>query len=269
MIDPRGAVVCVTGGARGIGRATAAELRHRGARVWIGDIDEAEAARTAKEIGCRSAHLDVTDADSFSHFLTLAAADRPVEMLVNNAGIMRMGSFVEQSLEGHHREVAINLVGVINGMHLVLPGMLERDHGHIVNVASMAAKVTTPGIATYCATKFAVAALSRAVRAELSGTGVSITTVMPAAVKTELTSGVSLDLQPVLEPGEVAKAIADTARHPAREITIPRWLAPFGTIEQAAPEPILEAVKRLVTRNRTPGDFDAVGRRAYTDRISG
>lgn len=269
MIDLRGAVVCVTGGARGIGRATAAELQRRGARVWIGDIDETEAARTAAEIGCRSSHLDVTDADSFERFLTHAAAERPVEMLVNNAGIMRMGSFVDQSLAGHHREVAINLVGVINGMHLALPAMLARNHGHIVNVASMAAKVTTPGIATYCATKFAVAALSRAVRAEVAGTAVSITTVMPGAVKTELTSGVSLDLQPVLEPEEVARAIADSARHPAREVTVPRWLAPFGTLEQAAPEPILETAKRLFTRNRPPGDFDAGGRREYIDRISG
>lgn len=269
MIDLRGAVVCVTGGARGIGRATAEELQRRGARVWIGDVDDVEAARTADQIGCRSARLDVTDAESFDRFLSLAGAERAVEMLVNNAGIMRMGSFAEQSLEGHHREVAINLTGVINGMHLVLPGMLERNHGHIVNVASMAAKVTTPGIATYCATKFAVAALSRAVRAEVANTKVSITTVMPGAVKTELTSGVSLDLQPVLEPRDVARAIADSARHPGREITVPRWLAPFGTIEQAAPEPILETAKRLFTRNRPPGDFDSVGRRSYLDRIEG
>lgn len=269
MIDLRGAVVCVTGGARGIGRATAEELQHRGARVWIGDVDEAEAVRAADEIGCRSARLDVTDAGSFERFLALAGAERPVEMLVNNAGIMRMGPFVAQSLAGHHREVAINLTGVINGMYLALPGMLERKRGHIVNVASMAAKVTTPGIATYCATKFAVAALSRAVRAEIDGTGVSITTVLPAAVKTELTAGVSLDLQPVLEPRDVAKAIADTARHPAREITVPRWLAPIGTLEQAAPEPILETAKRLFTRNRPPGEFDAAGRRDYIGRISG
>jgi short-subunit dehydrogenase len=268
MIDLRGAVVCVTGGARGIGRATAEELRRRGARVWIGDVDEAEAARSAADIGCRSAHLDVTDAESFRTFLAAAEDERPVDMLVNNAGIMRMGPFVEQSLDGHHREVAINLTGVINGMHLALPGMLERNRGHIVNVASMAAKVTTPGIATYCATKFAVAALSRAVRAEIAGTAVSITTVLPAAVRTELTAGVSLDLQPVLQPADVARAIADTARHHSREITVPRWLAPIGTLEQAAPEPILETAKRLFTRNRPPGDFDAAGRRDYIGRIS-
>ncbi len=269
MIDLRGAVVCVTGAARGIGRATAAELAQRGAQVWIGDVDEVAAVESATTIGCRSAHLDVTDSGSFARFLSAAGSDGPVEMLVNNAGIMRLGPFVEQSLEGHHREIAINLIGVLNGMHLALPGMLERNHGHIVNVASMAAKVTTPGIATYCATKFAVAALSRAVRAEIADSAVTITTVLPAAVKTELTAGVSLDLQPVLEPETVARAIVDSARHPAREITVPRWLAPFGALEQAAPEPILETVKRLVTRSRPPGDYDETLRRHYLDRLDG
>jgi short-subunit dehydrogenase len=188
-------------------------------------------------------------------------------MLVNNAGIMRLGPFVEQRLEGHHREVAVNLGGVINGMHVFLPDMLARNCGHIVNVASMAAKVTTPGIAVYCATKFAVAGLSRAVRAEIAHTAVTVTTVLPAAVNTELTSGVSLDLQPTLQPEQVGRAIADTARRPGREVTLPRWLAPMGTLEEAAPEPLLQAAKRVVTRNRPPGDFDGTRRRAYLDRI--
>ena len=189
-------------------------------------------------------------------------------MLVNNAGITRMGPFLEQSLQGHHREVAINLLCVINGMHLALPGMLERKHGHIVNVASMAAKVTRHGIAVYCASKFAVAALSRAVRAEIAKSGVSVTTVLPGSVKTELNAGVSLDLQPILTPEDVAKTIADSARQSSREITVPRWLAPIGTLEQATPEPILGTAKRLFTRNRPPGDFDEDGPRGYTERVS-
>ena len=216
MISLDGAVVCVTGAGRGIGRATATELARRGARVWIGDLDTEEATRAAAEIGAKSMHLDVTKVDSLGKFWAAASVDGPVEMLVNNAGIMRLGPFVDQSLEGHHQEVAVNLGGVINGMHVFLPDMLARNHGHIVNVASMAAKVTTPGIAVYCASKFAVAALSRAVRAEIAHTAVTVTTVMPAAVNTELTSGVSLDLQPTLEPEQVGRVIADTARRAGR-----------------------------------------------------
>jgi short-subunit dehydrogenase len=267
VIDLDGAVVCVTGAARGIGRATAAELARRGARVWIGDLDAEEAARTGAEIGAKATHLDVTQPDSLERFRAAASADGPVRMLVNNAGIMRLGPFVDQQLEGHHHEVAVNLGGVINGMHVFLPDMLARDCGHIVNVASMAAKVTTPGIAVYCATKFAVAALSRAVRAEVAHTGVTVTTVMPAAVHTELTAGVSLDLQPTLQPEQVGRVIADTARRPADEVTIPRWLAPLGTLEEAAPERLLQLAKRFVTHNRPPGDYDGVQRRAYLNRI--
>ncbi|MFC8045409.1 SDR family NAD(P)-dependent oxidoreductase [Nocardia sp. NPDC057353] len=263
-----GVTACVTGGARGIGRATALALATRGARVWIGDIDATAAEATAAEIGGHAAPLDVTDPESFAAFLAAATASGPVEILVNNAGIMRLAPFLELDLPGHHRELAINVGGVVNGMSLALPDMVARGRGHIVNVASMAAKVTTPGAAVYCASKFAVAALSRAVRAELDGTGVTVTTVMPAAVHTELTSGVNLALQPTLQPGEVGEAIADTVRHRRAEVTIPRWLAPMGTVEQGVPEAALRAVKRRFV-GRDPGQYDAKRRRAYLDRIDG
>ncbi|MGX9671363.1 SDR family NAD(P)-dependent oxidoreductase [Mycobacterium sp. HM-7] len=267
MIDLAGAIACVTGGARGIGRATAEELTRRGARVWIGDLDADEARRAAEQIGARAVHLDVTDPDSVAAYHAAAAADGPVAMLINNAGIQYMGPFAEQKLSLYHREVSVNLGGVINGMHEFLPGMLERDHGHIVNVASMAAKVTTPGMSVYCATKYAVAALSRAVRAEIAGTRVTVTTVFPTAVHTELTAGVSLDLLPTRQPADIAIAIADSARRPRNEVTVPRWLAPFGAIEEATPELLLRRVKHLATLRRPPGHYDPVRRRAYLDRI--
>ncbi|MGN2637484.1 SDR family oxidoreductase [Nocardia takedensis] len=266
MIRLEGAVACVTGGARGIGRATAVALAARGARVWIGDIDLPAAEATAAEIGGHAAYLDVTDPSGFAEFLIAAGASGPVEILVNNAGIMRLAPFLDLDLAGHHREMAINVGGVINGMSLALPGMVARGRGHIVNVASMAAKVTTPGAAVYCASKFAVGALSRAVRAELADTGVSVTTVMPAAVHTELTSGVNLRLQPTLQPEEVGAAIVDTVRHRRAEVTIPRWLAPMGTVEQGVPETALRAVKRRFV-GREPGQYDQRQRSAYLDRI--
>jgi short-subunit dehydrogenase len=152
-------------------------------------------------------------------------------------------------------------------MHAFLPGMLERDRGHIVNIASMAAKVTTPGMSVYCATKYAVAALSRALRAEIASSAVTLTTVMPTAVHTELTAGVSLDLLPTRQPEQIAKVVADSAKHSWREVTVPRWLAPFGVFEEVTPEPLMQRLKHLVTQGRPPGDFDADGRKAYLDRI--
>lgn len=267
MIALDGAVVCVTGGARGIGRATAETLARRGARVLIGDLDVDEAERVAAQIGVQATHLDVTDPASVAAFHDIAERLGPPAMLVNNAGIQYMGPFVDQKLALFHREIAVNLIGVVNGMHTFLPGMLARDHGHMVNIASMAAKVTTPGMSVYCATKYAVAALSRAVRAEIASSAVTLTTVMPTAVHTELTAGVSLDLMPTRQPEQIATVIADSAGHPWREITVPRWLAPVGAIEELTPEPLMQRLKHLATLRRPPGDFDTDGRRGYLDRI--
>lgn len=267
MIELKGAVVCVTGGARGIGRATAQALARRGAQVLIGDLDVDEAERTAAQIGVHATGLDVADPASVADFRRAAEHLGPPAMLVNNAGIQYMGPFAEQRLDLYHREVSVNLLGVINGMHTFLPGMLARDHGHIVNIASMAAKVTTPGMSVYCATKYAVAALSRAIRAEIASSAVTLTTVMPTAVHTELTAGVSLDLLPTREPEQIAEVIADSSAHPWREVTVPRWLAPAGMIEELMPEPLLQRIKHLATLRRPPGDFDTDGRREYLDRI--
>jgi short-subunit dehydrogenase len=145
--------------------------------------------------------------------------------------------------------------------------MLQRNRGHIVNVASMAAKVTTPGISVYCATKYAVAALSKSVRAEIIDSSVTLTTVMPTAVHTDLTAGVSLDLLPTRQPAQIAAVIADSARRPHREVTVPRWLAPIGVVEEVIPEPLLQRLKRLATLRQPPGHYDPEARRHYLDRI--
>ncbi|MGW0182804.1 SDR family oxidoreductase [Nocardia sp. NPDC003345] len=266
MIDARGARVCITGGARGIGRAAAEELIARGARVWIGDRDLPAAEQTAAEIGATAHVLDVTDVDSFRGFLAAAEAEGPIDMLVNNAGIQLMGGFADQDLAAAHRELAVNLGAVLTGVHLVLPGMRLRRRGHIVNIASMAGRITTPGIATYCASKFGVVAFSRALRAELAGSGVTVTTVLPAATRTDLTSGVRLRLQPTLTPQQVATAIADSAGHGRGEVTVPRWLAPMGLVEELIPAPVLWSLKRFVG-GAEYGAYDPMQRKEYLDRL--
>ncbi len=266
-IDLDGAIVCVTGGGRGIGRATAAALAERGARVFIGDIDIDVAERAAEELGdaVRAVHLDVCDRASFAAFLAAAEAHGPLSLLVNNAGIMRTGPFAEQDIEGQHREMAINLGGVVTGMRLAIPGMLARNRGHVVNVASMAGKMSVPGAAVYTATKSAVASLSRAVRSEIAGSAVTITTVLPAAVRTELTAGLDTRGVPTVEAADVAAAIVESCRHGQPEMTLPRWVAPVGLVEQALPERLGELVKRAVGAQRRV-TVDNEERRAYRTR---
>lgn len=263
------AIVCVTGGGRGIGKATAEALAAAGAIVVIGDLDLDVAQQTAAAIGGRAVALalDVGDPDSFERFIAEAERLGPIDLLVNNAGIMRTGSFCEQRLDTQHREIAINLGGVVTGMRLVLPGMLARNRGHIVNVASMAGKISVPGAAVYTATKFGVTALSRAVRSEIAGTAVTVSTILPAAVRTELTAGLDINGVPTTAPETVAREIVASCRHGRPEITIPKGLGLIGAVEQGLPEGLGEWIKRtLGAQNRVSHDNDRS--RAYQSRTA-
>src|SRR3954468_9564683 len=147
-----GKVVAITGAARGSGKDHAIALTHRGARVAIGDIDADLARTSAEEIGggCVALPLDVTDRTSVDGFVD-AVEERlgPIDVMINNAGIMPTVRFVEESPTSIERQFAINVMGVINGMQAVIPRMLSRGQGHVINIASTAGKITIPGIATY------------------------------------------------------------------------------------------------------------------------
>ena len=182
-----GKVVAITGGARGIGKATATALVRKGCRVAIGDLDLALAEQTAAELGggTIALPLDVTDRASFRSFLDETEKQLgPLDVLVNNAGIMPVTPFVEESEESIRRQVDINLHGVIDGTQMALQRMRPRNTGHIVNIASSAGKAGVPGIATYSATKHAVVGLCEAVRQELRGSGIEVSCVMPVPVNT-------------------------------------------------------------------------------------
>lgn len=267
-ITLNGAVACVTGGGRGIGEATVRALVDHGARVVIGDIDAKAAEAVAASLsGVRAVKLDVADPESFAEFLNVARELGPVDLLVNNAGIMRTGEFTSIDLALLHREMAINTGGVINGMRLVLPEMLQRGYGHIVNVSSMAGKMTCAGAAVYTASKFAVAGLSRSVRAEIMGSGVSITTIMPSAVDTDLTAGMNIRGIPKAKPSDIAAEVVASCGHGQPEVTMPKWLFPIGTIEQALPERVGNWIKKMAgAQERIAPDNEQT--REYQARVS-
>jgi len=244
----QGKVALVTGAARGIGAATAQALADQGVRVAIADLDLDLAQRTAGALGdARAYRLDVTDHAAFTAVIDAVEADLgPLDILINNAGIMPIGEFELAVPEVTDRQLAINLRAVIHGSQEAVRRFKSRGRGHLVNVASAAGKFGFPGAAVYCATKHGVVGLSEALHLELAGTGIEISCVMPSIVRTELTDGVE-DVRGVKSstPQEVAEAIVRALQRPRFEVYVPRSIAGMQKVMRALPRPVMETLGRL------------------------
>ena len=264
-------VVAVTGGAKGIGLATARRLVQTGARVAIGDVDEAALADAAAEFGNRVLvhHLDVSDTLSFQEFV--AAAEQqwgPLDVLVNNAGIMPIGPFLDETAECAQAQLDVNVMGCLNGMKAALPGMIGRGHGHVLNVASVAGKGPVPGGLTYAATKAAVISATETARVEFSGTGVSFTCVLPSFTRTDLVAGTQgLRGVATLEADDVAAAIVGAIDRPRADVYLPSILR-FMRFQVLLPRPIRDASNRLVGGHRAFLDVDRTARLAYDRSVA-
>jgi NADP-dependent 3-hydroxy acid dehydrogenase YdfG len=266
-----GKVVAITGGARGIGLATARACAARGMKVGIGDLDVAEAERAAESVpGAIGLALDVTKRDSFEAFLDAVDAQLgPVDALVNNAGIMPVGSFVDEDDLTAIRMVDINVHGVLLGMKLALPRFLARGTGHLINIASTAGKAGIPGGATYSGTKHFVVGVSEAVRGELRGTSVEVSCVMPVVVNTELATGLqaSRGVKKV-EPEDVGAEIVAALEHPRFDVYVPRSMGPVFQMTGALPRTAREAVSRAFKADKVLAGADHNARRGYELRAA-
>jgi NADP-dependent 3-hydroxy acid dehydrogenase YdfG len=272
MNSVRGKVVAITGGARGIGRATAQTLIARGARVAIGDIDGDLVREVAGElgygtIGCR---LDVTDPGSFEAFLDETEHELgPLDVLINNAGIMPLGEFTAEPGAIARRMVDINLHGVIIGSKLALARFQSRGSGHLVNIASTAGKYGAPGGATYAATKHAVVGLSEAIRQEMAGTGIGVSIVMPLVVNTDLGSGLSSHGPlKVLEPADVADAIVAAIEHNRVDVYVPAWIGNVLRLQGVLPRWVSDTVVKLLGADKVLTHRDPSQRGAYESHLS-
>ena len=265
-------VIAITGAARGIGLATATALRAAGARIAIGDIDGEEAARAGAELGSDvlTASLDVTDHGSFKDFLALVDRELgPLDVLINNAGIMPIGPMLDEPDEVARRVFDINVGGVLMGMKLALPGMIGRGNGHIINVSSVAGKSPVPGGASYAASKAAVFSLTESARVEFAGKGLHFTCVMPSFTSTELIAGTKgTRFIGNVEPSAVADAIAAAVAKPRPDVFVP---AAVGAIVRSQPligRRLRDRINHLIGADRTFLDFDRGARSAYDTQIS-
>jgi len=233
--------VVVTGAAHGIGRAVAAALGARGARLVMIDNDELALERTARELALaghtveRFVALDVGDREAYAEF---AESTPPVDVLINNAGVVLSGPFLDGSLDDWDWVYRSNLLGVVHGFHYLLPGMLQRGFGQVVNIASAAGLVPLPGIAAYSATKHAVVGLSEALASEVEPFGVQVSVICPSIVSTAVSDrmrfGRSQDPASAREraaartrgsdlaPDQVARTVLNAIERPRRLVLVGR-----------------------------------------------
>jgi short-subunit dehydrogenase len=266
-----GKVVAITGGARGIGKATATALVRRGCRVAIGDLELELAEQTASGLGggTIALPLDVTDRESFAKFLDETERQLgPVDVVINNAGIMPVTALVDESDASIKRQLDINIYGVIVGTQLGIERMRPRGSGHIVNIASQAGKTAIPGIATYSGTKHAVVGICEAVKAELRGSGVEVHCVMPTVVNTELTAGVGQKLIKPVEAEDVANEIVDALELGRFDVFVPRSNAVMTRFAAVMPRRVNEAIGRLMKADKLMFEVDHGARRAYEERAA-
>ncbi|OBI96982.1 SDR family oxidoreductase [Mycobacterium asiaticum] len=265
-----GKVVAVTGGARGIGLAIATALHAAGAKVAIGDIDEATVKQSGERLGLAvSRRLDVTDRGSFSEFLDAVENELgPLDVLVNNAGLIAVGSAVDEDDNITRRLFDVNVHGVILGTKLATQRMLPRRSGHVVNIGSLGSVVPTEGIATYCATKHAVLGYTDAVRMENHGSGVGFTVIMPTLTNTEMVAGVGHARGfKNAEPSDVARAVVKVIAKPQPRVAIPRSLGATVWAQRLMPQAAAEALGRALGTGRIfTSDLQRDKREAYARR---
>jgi NAD(P)-dependent dehydrogenase (short-subunit alcohol dehydrogenase family) len=269
----RDKVIVITGGARGIGLATATALHNLGAKVAIGDVDEVKVKESGAALGVDLyGKLDVTDRQSFAEFLDEVERQLgPIDVLVNNAGIMPLGRVVDEPDAVTRRILDINVYGVMLGSKLALERMIPRRRGHIVNVASLAGETYIPGAATYCASKFAVVGFTDAARIENRGTGVRFSLVMPTFVNTELIAGThGAKGVKNAEPSDIAEAIVKLVAHPKPRVRVTRLAGALSASAKFMPRPMAEAINRLLGGEGVfTDDVDVEQRKAYEARARG
>jgi NAD(P)-dependent dehydrogenase (short-subunit alcohol dehydrogenase family) len=238
--------VLITGSSTGIGRATALRLAKAGHTVYATARRE-EAVADLRDAGCRTLALDVTDEDSMRAAVDRVVAEQgAVGVLVNNAGYSQSGAIETVSPEALRRQFDTNVFGLVRMCQLVLPGMREQRSGRIVNLSSMGANFTFPGGGIYHATKYAVEAISDALRFEVQGFGVGVTIVQPGLIRSEFatTAGEAIDAG---DGGPYAQFNADVARA-TRDVYVKGPMARFG----GEPDDVAEAIEKAIAAERAP-----------------
>jgi short-subunit dehydrogenase len=242
--------VLITGGGGGLGRALAKRFSDAGAYVIVADLHSGAAEAVARDLKHAAAHrLDVTDAADVRSVRDRVAADGPIDVLVNNAGVVFGGPFATVPLELHTQTVAVNLNGVLTVTHAFFNDLLTRPEAHVVNVASASAFIPLPYGASYAASKWAILGFTESLRDELRLLGhrhVGVTSVCPSYVDTGLFAGaVPPRLTRWLTADEVAEATVRAVLRNRPTVLLPRRIRFLFTIGALLPR---DSWRRLLRR---------------------
>jgi short-subunit dehydrogenase len=229
----RGKTALITGGASGIGRLMGRKLLAAGAQhllVW--DIHEEALSRAVAELTAEghradAFHVDVSDPEQVQASVReMEVRGIAVDVLINNAGVIVGKPFVEHSLADITRTMEVNALAPMYLTRELLPGMVARGVGHVVNIASAAGMVSNPRMSVYCASKWAVIGWSDSLRLEMerARTGVKVMTVLPYYISTGMFAGVRSRVIPILEPEHVAEEIVSAIEHDRIFLRLPRLL---------------------------------------------
>ena len=231
--------VLVTGGSRGIGAALARGLRDRGASLALVARASAELSAVVDDVGGRAYPCDLSDLAALPGLVERVEADGPVDVLVNNAGVSNVGWFLDRTQAEIDQVLTVNLLAPVQLCRLLLPRMLERGRGHVVNISSLAGVIAPPGLATYGGSKAGLSHFTAGLRADLRDTPLRFTTVHLGSVSTDMdeearsygpmrvmaekSGGRDVTPMPVL-----VAAVLDAIEKNRAEVRVPAMLAPLA-----------------------------------------
>ena len=241
-----------------IGEAAAVEALRSGIADYLLKDHMGQLERViARALEVHQARLDKARADGGGH----------IDVLINNAGVMPVGPFLDHSEQAVRTAVEVNFYGVLTGCRLVLPEMVARRRGHIVNIASLAGMLAVPGQALYAGTKFAVVGLSTALADEFEPQGVQISCVMPTFTNTELIAGTNATgaTRPV-QPADIAAAVVKTLDNPKTAVSVPYPLRFVAAATAFLPPRGRRWLSAKMGTDRVFLDFDTQARAAYEQR---
>lgn len=243
MSNLNGKVALITGAARGQGAAEARLFAQRGAKVMLCDILDGEGQAVAAEIGANAAYLrlDVTSEASWQAAVKAAVSKfGKLNVLVNNAGIVKVTDLADCPLEEYMQVIQVNQVGVFLGMKTVVPAMKQAGGGSIVNISSIDGLIGMTGGTAYCASKFAVRGMTKVAALELGKDGIRVNSIHPGGILTPMITGAGLDaqtageifgrvpLQRIGQPEEIATLAAYLASDDASYSTGSEFIADGG-----------------------------------------